>query len=122
MKTPVQGQNIDKPKLCLIVAQKLKDKGYNIKHIHILSVIDIIFEELVKNLFIGKEFIIKNFGRFLIKKMPSRSYFNFQTGKVEKSIGNKLLRFKLDKKIRFKLLNYLNVEKTFNKENNEETK
>jgi len=121
-KQPQQGTNIDKPYFKRLVAAKLKERGYIIKFKHISAVINIIFEELVKDLFRGKHFIIKNLGQFLIKRMPPQRYFNFQTGKVEKSVGNKLLRFKLDETTRLKLLNYLNVEKTFNEEKYEKIK
>src|SRR5579885_1648234 len=113
-----QGTNIKKRVFANIVSHKLKEKGYNIEFNHIIGIINILFEEMIKKLFKNNKFVIGGFGKFIFKKMPSRDYFNFQTNKVEKSVGNKLLRFKLEDNLRFKLINNLNIEKTFNEEIN----
>lgn len=119
LKDLKQGESIKKRLFAEFVLLKLKEKGYNIEFNHIISIVNILFEEMIKKLFKNKKFIIGGFGNFIFKKMPPRNYFNFQTNKVEKSIGNKLLRFKLEDNLRLKLTNNLDVNKTFNEEINE---
>jgi nucleoid DNA-binding protein len=85
---------------------------------HIQSVISILLEEIMNDLLEGKEIEIGNFGTFLIKKMLPRRHYNYMTGQCEISVGRKLIRFKLNKKLRRILANNLDIEKTFKDGNN----
>ncbi len=101
--------SIDKRKLWQYV--NLRVKRF-IHHYHVLSVISILFDEMIKDLKSGKDIKIFNFGTFSLKKMPPRKYFDVRHQKVMYSDGNKILRFTLTPAIRKKIIKHLDLDKT----------
>ena len=110
-----QNDILYKKDLCDAVYHHLDNK---IDYTHIVSIISILMEEMVKDLFNKGKFYIGNFGWFIFKRLPPRGYFNFQTGKVERSEGNKILRFKINKKLKRNILDNLDIARTFDDEHN----
>jgi len=111
--TQQQNESIDKPLLCALVKDRLKEYGYEISYREIYSVVHILFEELIKDIKKGTKFKIDNFGKLMLQKMPPRQHFNFKTRQKEISKGNKILRFEIDTKLRKYLINALDIAKTF---------
>lgn len=109
-------KSVDRRFLTQYVSQKLNRV---ILFSHIQSIISILLEEIMKDLLDGKEIEIGNFGIFLIKKTLPRRHFNYMTGQCEIAVGRKIIRFKLNKKLRRILANNLDIEKTFKDDNNE---
>jgi len=85
----------------------------SIHHSHVLSIISILFEEITADLVSGKEIHIFNFGKFNLKQMKPRIYFDVNQQKLMLSKGSKVLRFLLSPPIRKKLVNYIDIDKTF---------
>ena len=67
--------------------------------LHVLSVITILFEEIVKDLLAGKEIKIHNFGSLILKDTPPRRYHNVWKMCMMESPGYRILRFYLTKKL-----------------------
>jgi len=103
------GQSIDKRKLWRYVNKKI---NRSIHYYHVLSVISILFDEMIKDLRSEKNIKIYNFGTLLPKTMNPRKYFNVRYQKVMESSGNRILRFILSPKIRKKIINNLDLDKT----------
>lgn len=101
---------IRKRYLAQLVANKL---DIEIDRRHIVSIITILFEEIMKDILTKGQFVITNFGKFLFGRSPSRKFFNFQTGKVEQSVGNNKLKFQLNEQLKRNILNQIDVERTF---------
>src|SRR5208337_4795382 len=102
--------NTHKYQLCAAISQKLEHK---IDERHIMNIIAILLEEIMKDILKKGKFFIGNFGRFILERMSPRKYFNFQTGRVEQSVGNNILRFKLTKKLKRKILDNIDIARTF---------
>ncbi len=102
---------IKKKYLAQVVSNKL---DIEIDRRHIISIITILFEEIVKDIFTKGHFIIGNFGKFIFGRSPSRKFFNFQTGQVEQSVGNNILKFKLNEQLKRDILKQIDIERTFN--------
>lgn len=83
-----------------------------IHHYHVLAVITILFDEMIKDLNRGKEIKIFNFGTLILKQMKPRLYHNVNLKQIMYSQGFKTLRFVLSPKIKRKLINNLDIEKT----------
>lgn len=101
--------SIDKRILWKYVNKKFKGV---IHYYHVLAVIDILFEEIIKDLRHNKEIPIFNFGILSLKQMKPRLYHNVKYGQVMYSQGNKILRFTLSPKIKKKLIKNINTEAT----------
>jgi len=102
--------SINKRLLWQYVNRKIKRIIHNA---HVFSVICILFEEILKDLNQGKEIKIANFGKFFIKEMKPRRYHNVRYMQIMQSSGYKILRFSLERLVRKKILDYLDVDKTF---------
>ncbi len=85
----------------------------SIHHAHVFSVITILFDEIVKDLVNGKEIKIVNFGTLILKELKPRKYHDVRYMRVMQSNGSKILRFSLTPKIRKKICDFLNIDKTF---------
>lgn len=83
-----------------------------VHHYHVFSVISILFEEMVADLKQGKEIRIFNFGTLSLKKMKPRLYHNVRERKFMYTEGYRILRFSLSNKIRKKLCQHLDIDKT----------
>jgi nucleoid DNA-binding protein len=102
--------SINKRLLWQFVNRKIKRV---IHHAHVFSIICILFEEMFKDLQQGKEIKIANFGKFFMKEMKPRKYHNVRYMQVMQSNGYKILRFSLSSQVRKKILDYLDIDKTF---------
>jgi nucleoid DNA-binding protein len=76
-------------------------------------VITILFEEIIKDLVSGKKLKISNFGTIELKDMKPRRYHDVRFQKVMESDGNRIFRFSLAPKIRKRLCDLLDIDKTF---------
>jgi nucleoid DNA-binding protein len=85
----------------------------SIHHAHVFSVITILFDEMIKDLISGKEIKIINFGTLVLKQMKPRKYHDVRYMCVMQSDGYKILRFSLTPKIRKKICDFLDIDKTF---------
>jgi len=83
-----------------------------IHHYHVLSVITILFEEMLVDLKAGKPIEIFNFGILSLKKMKPRRYHNVSSRQFVHTDGHYVLRFSLASKIRKKLCQHLDIDKT----------
>lgn len=92
------------------VNKKLKHK---IHYHHILSIINILFDEIIIDLKEKKEIKIKNFGSLILKDYKSRKYFDIVRKKVMTSKKFRLLKFNISKKLKKKLVSDLDFVKTF---------
>lgn len=101
--------NVDKRGLWRLVNRKFKGL---IHHYHVLAIITILFDEIVKDLKEGKVLRILNLGNITLKKMGPRYYHNVRQRKMVYSEGYKILRFSLSSKIRKKIFENLDVDKT----------
>jgi nucleoid DNA-binding protein len=87
-----------------------------IKHIihnyHVFSIITILFEEILKDLKQGKEVKIFNFGILSLNDTKPRMYHDIHKRQVVLSKGRKILKFKLSRKVRKKMIENLDIDKT----------
>jgi nucleoid DNA-binding protein len=111
----VENKNVDKRMLSRIVAEKFRGK---IKFLHVMSVVNILFEELFRELLKNKFVIIGNFGSFIFKLLPPRRHYKVNSKQIVVSEGKQIIRFELDKKIHQILKDNLDVAKTFEGPNN----
>lgn len=89
--------NLDKNKFAVLITDKLKGIVHNL---HVLSVINILFEEMAIDLSNHKSIVIHNFGKFFIKKTKPRKHVNYTNKKIEIAKGHYLLKFKMFDAIR----------------------
>lgn len=101
--------SIDKRKLWHYVNLKLNRM---IHHYHVLSVITILFDEMLKDLKNGKKIKIMNFGTLMLKDLKPRKYFDVRHQKVMQSTGNRIMRFVLVAPLRKKMTEHLDLDKT----------
>jgi len=103
--------NIDRRKLWRFVNKKFKGK---INHTHILCVINILFDEMVKDLDANKEVKIHNLGTIFLYKTKPKKYFDFVHQKVMQSNTiRRLLKFSLKKRLKDKIKENIDIDKTF---------
>lgn len=102
--------SINKRRLWRYVNRKIDNI---INHAHVLSVISILFEEMLKDLKSGKEIKINNLGTLLLWKTKPRRYHNVRFHQIMQSESHYILRFKLATPIRKKLRSMLDIDKTF---------
>ena len=102
--------NINKRRLWHYVNKKI---NHLINHAHVLSVISILFEEMLKDLKSGKEIKIKNLGTLILQETKPRKYHDVRFHQVMQSESHRILRFKLAVPIRKKLKKLLDIDKTF---------
>lgn len=84
-----------------------------VHHYHVLAVISILFEEIVKQIKLGKPITIVNFGVLSLKETKPRKHYNVTTRSTTFSPAHKILHFVLDKKIKKLLIQHLDLNKTF---------
>lgn len=102
--------NISKRDLWRYVNKKLNK---TIHHYHVLSVISILFDEIVKDLKADKPIKIFNFGTLYLKKTKPRKYHSVVFRKIMQSKGHKIMKLSLSEKIRKKLCSLLDLDATF---------
>lgn len=84
-----------------------------IHHSHVLSIISILFEEIIEDLKAGKELNIHNFGKLSLNQTKPRVYYNVVYQKLMLSKGRKILKFSLSPLVRKKIVNFIDIDKTF---------
>jgi nucleoid DNA-binding protein len=85
----------------------------SINHYHVLSVITILFEEMLIDLKQGKEIKIFNLGTLTLGLTKPRKYYDVRFQKVMQSEGHKILRFILAPTLSKKLRALLDIDRTF---------
>lgn len=83
--------SIDKQKICKEISNKTQ-----ISNEHVISVVNLLLEEIFKELKKGNKIHIRNFGSLEIFQPKPKKIVNINTGKEEMSIRKKRLRFRLD--------------------------
>jgi nucleoid DNA-binding protein len=84
-----------------------------VNHLHVASVIAILFEEMLIDLKNGKEIKIYNLGTLSLPKMKPREYYDVRFQRVMHSEGRHVLRFTLAPVIHKKLRALLDLDRTF---------
>jgi nucleoid DNA-binding protein len=79
---------------------------------HVLAVITLLFEEMVKDLRQGKEIIIANFGTIALQPTKPRWYHNVRLQKMMLSPGYHLIKIILTSRFHKKLVKLLDIDKT----------
>lgn len=102
-------QKYTKRKLWLFL---LKELNHSIHNAHVYSVINILIEELIKDLVAGKKIKIINFGSFFLKELKPRKFLDFATRHLKISGPSKTLRFKISEN----LSEFINSVKVCDKE------
>jgi nucleoid DNA-binding protein len=105
--------SINKRSLWRYVNKKIKRI---IHHYHVLSIITILFDEILKDLISGKDIKIFNFGNLSLKKMKPRKYHDINQKRTLLSKEHRILRFTLSPIIRKKLCKNIDINKTFREE------
>lgn len=108
--------NISKRDLWRYVNKKIKG---NIHHYHVISVISILFDEIIKDLKADKPIKITNFGTLVLKNLKQRKYYDINHREVRISNKRRILKFSLSRNIKNKLCKYLDIATTFGDSNNE---
>lgn len=97
-------ESISKRKLWHYVNNKINRA---IHHYHVLSVISILFDEILVELKTKGEIKIHNFGSLILKNLKPRRYFDITRQRLMESSGYKILRFNLAPGLRKKLISHL---------------
>src|ERR1700677_260949 len=108
-----QQTNIDKITFARYVSEKVNRAGYSVSQLHVRSVINVLFEEIVKDLEQGTILSITNFGELLLKQLPGQHHRHLKNDDYVFSPGHKSLRFYLVRKLRKFLLSNLDLDKSF---------
>jgi nucleoid DNA-binding protein len=87
-----------------------------VHYYHVLSIISILFDEMIKDLRQGKDIKIHNLGTLQLKQMKPRQYFDVRYRKMMSADGNKVLRMTLTPRLRKKLIQHLDLDKTLGKD------
>ena len=96
--------SISKRKLWQYVNKKINRFTH---HYHVLSIITILFEEMLVDLKRGKEIRIHNFGTLELKQLKPRNHFDVIKQKVVLAEPHKIIRFTLAPLIKKKLVAHL---------------
>ncbi len=94
---------------------RLVNKRINrvVHHYHVFSVISFLIEEMINDLKCGKEIKIDNLGTIKLKKSRARYFKNLFTQEICYSNGKNYVKFMPSLKLKRKLLEYIDFEKTF---------
>jgi nucleoid DNA-binding protein len=91
----------------------------SVNYAHTFGIMNILIDELIKDLNNEKQIKIENFGTLQLIKTKPRVYFHLKFRKKMKSSGKKILRFKICKKMRDKLAENIDLDRTFGDNYNE---
>lgn len=75
-----------------------------IHRLHVLSIINILIDEMIKDLLAGKSIKIKNFGTFKLNSLKPKKIVNLLTNRVKFAQKTKSLRFRMSKSF-YKIMN-----------------
>jgi nucleoid DNA-binding protein len=89
-------QKITKNKLRDIISRKISHK---VHRIHILSIINILIDEMIKELKSGKDIKILGLGTFSLNDLKSKKIINVVSKKIKFTKRTKSLRFRLSKSL-----------------------
>lgn len=103
-------QKYNKQKLWWFITRRI---NHSVHRLHVISIINILIEELVKELRIGNEIKLPNFGIFKIKELKPKKIRNIATKDIKFVKRTKALRFRLSRKIS-KYLSNKSLEKMKN--------
>jgi nucleoid DNA-binding protein len=103
---------IDKLIFCRYVKSKLV---IPIHAKHIMGVVNILFDELLKDFKSGKNLRIHNFGKITLEKRP-RKHRHITLNRIVISPGKYIFRFFMPDKIKRKISSMIDVDKTFGKD------
>ena len=84
-----------------------------IHHYHVFAVISILFEEILKDLKDGKEVKVFNLGTIFLKETKPRLYHDVNKRQVVLSDKRKILKFRLAPKLKKRLSESLDIDRTF---------
>jgi len=101
---------INKEKIIKYIQKKMKGV---IKSYKVISIINILFEEIQLDLKSGKKIQINNFGTLELITWKPKRFWNYVTKKFEICKSRKNLKFSLERKLRDKLFENLDIDKTF---------
>ena len=99
--------SINKRLLWKYVNRKIK---HTIHRYHVFGVMNILFDELLKDLKNGKEIEIFNFGSLKLKDSKARLYHDVTRRQVLMSKKHRILKFSLASAIRKKLCKHLKLD------------
>lgn len=91
------------------------NKKFNgmVHNYHVLSVISILFDEITQDLKDGKRIKINNLGTLFIFKTMPKKYHSVVHRKIMMSAEGKILKFEISKELKKKLIEFLDLDKTF---------
>jgi nucleoid DNA-binding protein len=101
--------SIEKVDLAKYVNAKLKQISY----VHIVSVMSILFEEIVVDLLNGKDIEIHKFGTLSLVQMADRKYLDYRFKEIMEAKGKKAMRFFLARKIKKILCQAVDLDRLF---------
>lgn len=78
-----------------------------VNHYSVFGVINILFDEILKDLQEGKSVEIHNFGVLQTKKMNPRLYHDYQEQTKKMSVSNRMLKFTLSPTLKKILYQYI---------------
>lgn len=103
-------QSISKRDLWHYVNRKIKRL---VHRYHVFAIISILFEEMVKDLRQGKPIKVANLGIITLQPTPPRWYHHVRLHQMVFSPGHRIMRFSLSKPIHKKLIELLDLDRTF---------
>ena len=77
---------------------------------HVFAIISILFEEIIEDLKKSKQIKIFNFATISLNETKPKKYFDVRYQKIMESKGGRLIKIDLSKKIKRKLVQYLDVD------------
>jgi nucleoid DNA-binding protein len=77
---------------------------------HVFSILSILLEEIIEDLKKSKEIKIINFATISLNDTKPKKYFDVRYQKIMESKGGRLIKIDLSKKIKKKLIQYLDVD------------
>lgn len=101
---------INKLQFVSIVAKKL---NHRLSFMHIANVISLFLDEWGRQLQIKEKINIPNFGVFKIEKTKPRKYHNINKKRFAVSTGKSLIKIRLSRSLRNKIVENLDLIKTF---------
>lgn len=95
----------------LFISKISKKINRSIEIVHINSIINLLCESLLNELENSGEFSITNLGTFELHKTKPRKYFNVLEQEFKMSEGNKLIKFRLNRKLKKKISKNVDLTK-----------
>lgn len=109
-------KSIDKRVFASKVSKKI---NRSVELVHINSIINLLCEDLLKELEETGEFNVPNLGTFILQKTKPKKYWDVIEQKTKMSQGNTLLKFKLSRKLKKKISKHIDLQKTIGEDNGE---